>query len=80
MTQTPISSSVLPFCGPQQLTALPQWVFWRPDESRKCSFQINGRFAKTIDPSTWAAYDDRWAGIGYVFSDDDPYAGIDLDG
>ena len=89
MTPTPISSSLPPFRAPQQLTELPQWVLWRPHEGRKCPFQINGRFAKTTDPSTWAAYDpalhewqvhpDRWSGIGYVFAEDDPYAGIDLD-
>jgi hypothetical protein len=89
MTPTPISSSLLPFRAPQQLTELPQWVLWRSHEGRKCPFQINGRFAKTTDPSTWAAYDpvlrewqahpDRWSGIGYVFADEDPYAGIDLD-
>ena len=89
MTPTPISSSLLPFRAPQQLTELPQWVLWRPHEVRKCPFQINGRFAKTTDRSTWAAYDsvlrewqahpDRWSGIGYVFAEDDPYAGIDID-
>ena len=89
MTPAPIFSTLLPFRAPQQLTALPQWVLWRSHEGRKCPFQINGRFAKTTDPSTWAAYDSvlrewqthphRWSGIGYVFADDDPYAGIDLD-
>jgi hypothetical protein len=89
MTPKPISSSLLPFRAPQQLTALPQWVLWRPHEGRKCPFQINGRFAKTTDRSTWAAFapvlrewqahPDRWSGIGYVFADGDPYAGIDLD-
>lgn len=51
----------------------------------KCA---RGGSASTSDPNTWATFDDAlaayqqhadWAGIGYVFSADDPYAGIDLD-
>jgi hypothetical protein len=68
---------------------LRQWVLWRPHEGRKCPFQLSGRFAKTTDPSTWAPYNTvlhewqthprRWSGIGYVFTEDDPFTGIDLD-
>src|SRR5262249_38419508 len=48
-----------------------------------------GREAKSNDPSTWATFDEALAyhrlhpkstdGIGYVFSTDDPYCGVDLD-
>jgi hypothetical protein len=48
-----------------------------------------GRNAKSNDPSTWTAFDDALAyyqahrstisGIGFVFSADDPFCGIDLD-
>ncbi len=50
-----------------------------------------GKFASTTNPSTWGTFDQAWEhyeshkgrgidGIGFVFSEDDPYAGIDLDG
>jgi hypothetical protein len=43
--------------------------------------------ASTTDPSTWRSFeeavslarDDDWDGIGYVFSADDPFVGVDLD-
>ena len=53
----------------------------------KVPYQCDGSPAKTNDSSTWASYtevhqafrNDRFKGIGFVFSDRDPYAGIDLD-
>ena len=47
----------------------------------------NGRHAKANDPATWSSFADAcaaylqggYAGIGYVFSKDDPYVGTDLD-
>ena len=89
MTTTSLPEQLLQFRAPQQLIALNQWVLWRMHEGRKCPFQLNGRFAKTTDPSTWAPYEivlrewlthsRRWEGIGYVFTEDDDFAGIDLD-
>ena len=49
-----------------------------------------GRKAKTNNPRTWGTFDqameysqshmtDGCCGVGFVFSKDDPYAGIDLD-
>jgi primase-polymerase (primpol)-like protein len=51
---------------------------------------VTGEFGKTNDPSTWGSFEQAWsyyqshrdqgvAGVGFVFSKDDPYAGIDLD-
>jgi hypothetical protein len=46
------------------------------------------KWAKSSDPSTWGTFDEAWAayqsgdhfdGIGYVFSEDDPYFGADFD-
>ncbi|MBI1360002.1 MAG: DUF3987 domain-containing protein [Alphaproteobacteria bacterium] len=52
------------------------------------------RHASSIDPKTWRAFDEcvaafraskrnppgkQWDGIGFVFSDNDPYAGVDFD-
>lgn len=50
---------------------------------------ITGRSASATDPATWATFADALAywkqnrqavsGVGFVFSGDDPYTGIDLD-
>ncbi|TWU38580.1 AAA family ATPase [Novipirellula artificiosorum] len=53
----------------------------------------NGRLAKTNDPSTWSDFEKAWDrfesshgtngiglnGIGFVFTADDPFAGVDID-
>lgn len=74
---------------PDELKERPQWVLWKPcGNSSKMPFQVSGNPAKSNDPSTWttfgevlAAYDrGGYIGIGYVFSEDDPFCGIDLDG
>lgn len=48
----------------------------------------NGRAADTTDRSTWGTFEeavarlhtnDQYAGVGFVFSPDDPYVGVDLD-
>ena len=48
---------------------------------------ITGLFAKTSDPTTWGSFENavecfennRLQGIGFVFSEDDSFVGIDLD-
>ncbi|MGH0950475.1 phage/plasmid primase, P4 family [Bacillus mycoides] len=54
----------------------------------KVPYQINGLKADSTIPSTWASYDEtvkvykstnKYNGIGYVLSEDDPYTAIDLD-
>lgn len=76
---------------PAELRERKQWVLWKfiGDDKRKCLFQTNGQTAKTNDPSTWDTFDNcfamgmnskGWEGLGYVFSADDPFCGIDLDG
>jgi len=68
---------------PQELKALDQWVLRRKKEP----YQISGRKASTTNSKTWASYKDAVAaykgggfdGIGFVFTKDDPYCGIDLD-
>lgn len=77
---------------PLELRERPQWVGWRYEwtgsDWTKVPKCVRGRNASPSDPGTWATFDDAlaayqqhadWAGIGYVFSADDPYAGIDLD-
>jgi P4 family phage/plasmid primase-like protien len=80
---------------PEELKQRPQWVVWKlvPDGDKKPRKTPvdpkTGRNAKANDPSTWGTYDQAlelytkrmndFAGIGYEFSADDPYVGIDLD-
>lgn len=76
---------------PATLRHRPQWVLWRSvsrngDKPTKIPYQINGAKAKANDPSTWSTYEavcavsDKYSGIGYEFSEDDPYCGVDFDG
>jgi KaiC/GvpD/RAD55 family RecA-like ATPase len=75
---------------PEELRVRKQWVLWkyvnRDGKPTKVPFQIDGKPASSVDPATWNTFDacrnssERYAGLGYVFSVDDPYIGIDLDG
>lgn len=74
---------------PAELRALPQWCCWRyikrgDAKPTKVPFRPDGRPAKSDDPSTWSEFGSvvearGFSGIGFVFSDSDPYVGIDLD-
>jgi len=80
---TPIDKNI-----PQELKDRPNWVAYRPDKT-----PVNpktGGNAKADDPATWGAFNQAVecyearkgngvAGIGYEFSANDPYAGVDLD-
>jgi putative DNA primase/helicase len=60
-----------------------------PDKPKKVPLNLQtGKKASTTDPRTWGTYEQahKYAetmlgnvGIGYVFSPDDPYAGVDFD-
>jgi KaiC/GvpD/RAD55 family RecA-like ATPase len=75
---------------PQQLRDRSQWVVWktvaRDGKSTKVPFIPGGGMAKTNDPETWSDFEfcranvDGYSGLGFVFTDDDPFIGIDLDG
>jgi len=78
---------------PDELKQLKQWVTWqhieRDGELSKFPTQNGGRGAKSSDPKTWVGFDeavyflellDTVEGIGFMFSRDDPYCGVDLDG
>jgi putative DNA primase/helicase len=70
----------------------PQWVCWRYEDrdGRSTKVPINprtGKNASTSKPSTWGDLDSalrnvmrhRCNGVGFVFTTDDPFTGIDLD-
>lgn len=68
---------------PAELRDRKQWVGHR----NKRPVQPNGRPASSTDPATWGTFEQCAAavesgkvdGVGFVFSEADPYAGIDLD-
>lgn len=59
------------------------------EKETKVPYAITGRRASADDPGTWASFQDAldaylrspgiYNGLGYVFSTDDPFTGIDLD-
>lgn len=73
---------------PQELRDRPQWVTWRPG-TKIPHHPTTHKPASSTDPATWATFEValagwqennvRYAGIGYCFSPDDPYTGVDLD-
>jgi primase-polymerase (primpol)-like protein len=77
---------------PEELRERPQWVTWRYEERdgkpTKVPYTPHTSFrASAVDSTTWRPFFEahsayargRCDGIGFVFSDDDPYCGIDLD-
>ncbi|HUU01898.1 MAG TPA: hypothetical protein VM425_10680 [Myxococcota bacterium] len=74
---------------PEELRRLPQWLLWRSQivdgRPTKVPYTAIGRKASTTDPNTWTDFDtavktsERFDGIGFVFTKDDPYFGVDLD-
>jgi len=94
MSATPRPSSTTPRLSveniPEELTTLPQWVTWRYELRDRKWTKVpcdprTGKRAKTNDSATWTGFEDALAraqsydGIGFFFSRDDPYCGIDLD-
>ena len=72
---------------PQELRDRPQWLNWkeivRDGRKTKIPVQPSGSPASSTDPKTWCDFDglsNRYTGAGFVFTADDPYIGIDLDG
>jgi hypothetical protein len=69
---------------------LDQWVCWRRERGTKM-LKVAGtlRNAKSTDPGTWRSFGEclaaerghrgRYAGVGFVFTKDDPYVGVDFD-
>ncbi len=78
---------------PEELITFPQWVAWKDKKRPNGKIgkipinPITGSFAKTSDPTTWGSFENaveyfennRLKGVGFVFSEDDSFVGIDLD-
>ena len=78
---------------PQRLCILPQWLVWRNEEVKGRLTKIpydakTGRKASSTDPATWTTFEqavecyarsDYYDGVGFVFTAEDPFCGIDLD-
>jgi hypothetical protein len=76
---------------PQELRDREQWVLWRYESRKgrrtKVPKQADGTNAASDNPATWTTFDraieayrrSGFDGIGYMFSKDDPYFGVDLD-
>lgn len=85
---TTIDTSVLP----ESLRESDQWICWREQERDGKPTKVpitpkSGAFASSTDEQTWTALEDaieyaesgNAAGIGFVFTSDDPFVGVDLD-
>lgn len=80
---------------PQELQELPQWLIWRAEmregssKPTKVPYQARHPYerASSTNPATWAALSEALmsaqlhgaTGIGFVFSEEDPFCGIDVD-
>ncbi len=76
---------------PRELRAVPQWICWtweqRGEKRTKRPISPHGRPASTTNGNDWTDYetavryasDRKLAGVGFVFTLDDPFAGVDLD-
>jgi primase-polymerase (primpol)-like protein len=77
---------------PHELKLLNQWVCWRyaDRDGKRTKLPISaktGELASSTDPATWASFGEatlsmEWSqhdGIGFVFTDRDPFFMVDLD-
>ena len=78
---------------PHEMRSYPQWVVWRYEDTdapkpTKVPYSARtGRLASVTDSDTWTSYDEAvaamssgwYSGIGFVLTNADPYAFIDLD-
>ncbi|MDO8159156.1 DNA primase [Bacillus toyonensis] len=76
---------------PAELKALPQWILWkfetRNGKQTKVPCQVTGEMAQANNRGTWSTFatavkfylEGNYDGIGFVFSRQDNYIGIDID-
>jgi putative DNA primase/helicase len=77
--------------APGELRTVDQFVCWREEDRAgditKVPYSVHGGRASSTNPGTWAPFgaaiayaeENEMAGVGFVFTEDDPYLGIDLD-
>ncbi|PGA94652.1 phage NrS-1 polymerase family protein, partial [Bacillus toyonensis] len=76
---------------PAELKAIPQWILWkfetRNGKQTKVPCQVTGEMAQANNRRTWSTFatavkfylEGDYDGIGFVFSRQDNYIGIDID-
>ena len=77
---------------PELLLRREQWLCWReePRDGKQTKVPIDprtGKYASTTDHETWSSFEaarkratrEGEDGLGFVFTDDDPIVGVDLD-
>lgn len=87
MTELPTDADV-----PPALLEYEQWVCWRVQSrgEKPTKIPVNpitGQYASTNKPERWVCFEDAVAhaddnsrnGVGFVFTEDDPFVGVDLD-
>jgi putative DNA primase/helicase len=85
------SASNSVYQAPGELRTADQFVCWceedRDGDITKVPYSVHGGRASSTNPKTWAPFEAAIAyaeehsmpGVGFVFTEDDPYVGIDLD-
>lgn len=75
---------------PFEMRQYRQWIVWKFEDvnnkKTKVPYNINGYKASVTNPQTWNSFDEvvqavnnGFSGIGFVLTENDPYAFIDLD-
>lgn len=72
---------------PKELQSYPQWVLWNAERNTKIPYQPTGIKAASDNQATWVDFENAraaeetgaFSGIGFVFTETDPFVGIDLD-
>ncbi|MFJ8116664.1 phage/plasmid primase, P4 family [Bacillus mycoides] len=76
---------------PAELKNTPHWILWRSEvrngKKTKVPYQINGEMAQSNNKRSWSTFPTiinfyekgGYDGIGFMFSKDDPFVGIDID-
>jgi putative DNA primase/helicase len=85
------SASNSVYQAPGELRTVDQFVCWQEEDRdgdvAKVPYSVHGGRASSTNPKTWAPFDAAivhaevhgMSGVGFVFTEDDPFAGIDLD-
>ena len=83
MEHSTATQDFTPSAIPPELRSLRQWVGWEYAKGKKRPLDpATGEGASTTDPETWGTFseaDALFKQVGFVFNEDDPYCGIDLD-